>query len=160
MTMKTKKVAAALAVAAVLAGGAAIGGASLFAGAPAAAAQVVEVWKARTCECCTGWVRHMIAAGFAVTVHEVDDVDPIKAEHGIPGQLHSCHTSVVDGYAVEGHVPAADVKRLLAERPKARGLSVPGMPQDAPGMDMKTGEPYQVVLFGAPDGRMRVYATH
>lgn len=160
MSMKTKKVAAALTVAAVLAGGVVAGATSLFAGAPAAAAQVVEVWKARTCECCTGWVKHMMAAGFTVKVHEVEDVDPVKEANGVPEPLHSCHTSIVDGYAIEGHVPAEDVKRLLAERPRAKGLSAPGMPQDAPGMDMKTGQPYQVVLFGAPDGKMRVYANH
>ncbi|KAA0686118.1 MULTISPECIES: DUF411 domain-containing protein [Azospirillum] len=160
MFTKSKKVAAALAVATALAGGAVVGGTALFASAPAAAAQIVEVWKSRTCECCAGWVKHMIAAGFTVKVHEVEDVEPIKEKHGIPEQLHSCHTSVVGGYAIEGHVPAEDVKRLLAERPNAKGLSAPGMPQDAPGMDMKTGEPYQVVLFGTPDSKMWIYANH
>lgn len=159
MFMKSKKVAAALAVATALAGGAVVVGTALFASAPAAA-QIVEAWKSRTCECCAGWVKHMITAGFTVQVHEVEDVEPIKEKHGIPEQLHSCHTSVVGGYAIEGHVPAEDVKRLLTERPNAKGLSAPGMPQDAPGMDMKTGQPYQVVLFGTPDGKMWVYANH
>lgn len=160
MSMKSKKAAAALALGAVLAGGAAIGGNVLFASGSAAAAPMVEVWKSRSCECCVGWVKHMIAAGFDVKVHEVEDVEPVKNANGIPEALESCHTSVVDGYAIEGHVPAEDVRRLLAERPQAKGLSAPGMPQDAPGMDMKTGEPYQVVLFGTPDGKMWVYANH
>lgn len=160
MSMKSKKAAAALALGAVLAGGAAIGGNVLFASGPAAATPIVEVWKSRSCECCVGWVKHMIAAGFDVKVHEVEDIEPVKTANGIPEALESCHTSVVDGYAIEGHVPAEDVRRLLAERPQARGLSAPGMPQDAPGMDMKTGEPYQVVLFGTPDGKMWVYANH
>lgn len=125
----------------------------------AAAEPPVEVWKAAGCECCDGWVRHMRAAGFAVTVHTVDDVAPVKRSAGVPDALGSCHTALVDGYVVEGHVPAADVKRLLAERPQARGLSVPGMPQDAPGMDGGTGQPYQVVLFGGAAGP-QVFARH
>lgn len=125
----------------------------------AAAQQAVEVWKSPSCGCCTGWVRHMRAAGFAVTVHDVDDVQPAKAANGVPERLGSCHTAKVGGYVVEGHVPAVDVRRLLSERPKARGLSVPGMPADAPGMDMATGQPYAVVLFGT-DGGDSVYARH
>ncbi|WP_207483050.1 DUF411 domain-containing protein [Arenibaculum pallidiluteum] len=157
MFAKTRKAIPSLAGAAVL-GALALGG--IASGGTAAAGPMVDVWKAATCECCEGWIRHMMAAGFAVKVHEVEDVEPVKEKSGVPGPLHSCHTAVVDGYVVEGHVPAGDVKRLLAERPNATGLSVPGMPQDAPGMDMGTGEPFQVVLFGTPDGTMRVYASH
>lgn len=101
----------------------------------------------------------MQVAGFEVKVHEVEDVEPIKEAKGVPEPLESCHTAVVDGYVIEGHVPAADVKRLLAERPKAKGLSAPGMPQDAPGMDMRTGQPYDVVLFGGT-GTPTVFARH
>jgi hypothetical protein len=119
----------------------------------------VEVWKAASCDCCEGWVRHMRAAGFDVTVHVVDDVTPMKRMAGVPDDLASCHTARVGGYVLEGHVPADDVKRLLAERPQARGLAVPGMPQDAPGMDMASGQPYQVVLFGAGGGP-QVFARH
>jgi len=126
---------------------------------PVAAQQKVEVWKSPSCGCCTGWVEHMRTAGFAVTVHDVDDVQPMKDASGVPGQLASCHTAKVGGYVVEGHVPASDIRRLLSEKPKARGLSVPGMPADAPGMDMATGQPYEVVLFGG-DGGDRVYARH
>lgn len=128
--------------------------AAVPAGGPA-----VEVWKAASCECCEGWVRHMRAAGFEVTVHTVDDVTPVKRMAGVPDDLASCHTARVGGYVLEGHVPADDVRRLLAERPQARGLAVPGMPQDAPGMDMGTGQPYQVVLFGGAGGP-QVFARH
>ena len=119
----------------------------------------VEVWKAASCDCCEGWVRHMRAAGFEVTVHTVDDVTPMKRMAGVPDDLASCHTARVGGYVLEGHVPADDVKRLLAEQPPARGLAVPGMPQDAPGMDMASGQPYQVMLFGAGGGP-QVFARH
>lgn len=136
-----------------------LGTGALVAVRPATARPVVEVWKSASCLCCGAWVDHMTASGFAATVHEVDDVAPIKAANGVPASLHSCHTAMVDGYVLEGHVPAEDVRRLLAERPAAKGLAVPGMPQDAPGMDLNTGEPYRVVLFGTPDGRMRIYAT-
>ena len=129
-------------------------------GAMASPQSVVEVWKSASCLCCAGWVKHMIASGFTVKVHEVEDMEPVKTANGVPDQLSSCHTAVVDGYVIEGHVPAGDVKRLLAERPQAKGLSAPGMPQDAPGMDGKTGQPYQVVLFGAADGKARVFASH
>ncbi|HEV7368304.1 DUF411 domain-containing protein [Arenibaculum sp.] len=124
-----------------------------------AAPDRVEVWKSPSCGCCGGWVDHMRAAGFAVTVHEVDDLEPVKRSGGVPEALGSCHTALVDGYVIEGHVPAGDVRRLLSERPAARGLSVPGMPMDAPGMDMATGEPYETILFGASGGD-RVFARH
>jgi hypothetical protein len=132
---------------------------SVRAEAPAIAeAPAVEVWKSPSCGCCGGWIKHMQASGFVVTVHDVADVDPIKRMAGVPNRLHSCHTAKIDGYVLEGHVPAADVRRLLAERPAARGLSVPGMPQSAPGMD-NPGQPYEVVLFG-PDRADAVYARH
>ena len=132
----------------------------LGSGLAVAAAEAVEVWKAPTCGCCTAWVDHLKGAGFTVTVHDVDDVEPVKAAHGVPRALRSCHTALVGGYVVEGHVPAADLRRLLAERPRAGGLAVAGMPQDAPGMDMNTGAPFQVVLFGAPGGGTTVFASH
>jgi hypothetical protein len=128
-------------------------------GSAAFASDVVEVWKSRTCGCCAGWVKHMEASGFEVKTHDVEDVDPVKRANGVPEPLHSCHTATVGGYVIEGHVPADDVKRLISERPKARGLSVPGMPTDAPGMDMNMGQPYQVILFGTPDGKQSVYAN-
>lgn len=118
--------------------------------APGTASEVVEVWKSATCGCCTAWVDHLRAAGFAVMAHDEEAMDAVKAAHGVPRALRSCHTALVGGYVIEGHVPAADLRRLLAERPQAAGLAVAGMPQDAPGMDMNTGEPFQVVLFGVP----------
>jgi hypothetical protein len=129
-----------------------------FGGALAVPAIRVEVWKDPTCGCCEGWVRHMRSAGFEVAVHEIADVQPIKAAHGVPEALWSCHTAVVDGYVLEGHVPGPDVRRLLTERPQAKGLSAPGMPPSSPGMDMP-GTPYQVVLFGARGGD-RTWARH
>jgi hypothetical protein len=126
--------------------------------ARAAPATRAEVWNDPTCACCEGWVRHMREAGFEVAVHEVADVRPVKAANGVPEAMWSCHTAVVGGYIVEGHVPAADVRRLLAERPQAKGLSAPGMPPSAPGMDIP-GTPYEVVLFGALGGD-RTWARH
>lgn len=147
------------AVAGILALGAVAFAAPVLTARSAAAEQEVQVWKSPSCGCCKGWVEHMRSAGFPVKVHDVDDVEPVKALSGVPDRLASCHTAMVGGYVVEGHVPAADVRRLLAERPKARGLSVPGMPADAPGMDMRTGAPYEVVLFGA-EGGDKVYARY
>jgi hypothetical protein len=139
-------------------------GAPLLSGllAPSAARAVslpaVEMWKNPSCGCCGAWAAHMRGAGFTVTVNAVDDMDPIRKAKGVPNDLQSCHTAVVDGCVVEGHVPAADVKKLLAERPAAKGLAVPGMPASAPGMD-QPGEPYTVILFGTPDGN-RAYAQY
>lgn len=126
-------------------------------GTATAEAAEMEVWKSPSCGCCGGWIDHMRAEGFTLKVHDVEDVTPVKMQHGVPAEMASCHTAVIDGYVVEGHVPASDVRRLLAERPKATGLAIPGMPQSAPGMDMP-GEPYEVLLF---DGdRAQVYARH
>lgn len=118
----------------------------------------VDVWKDASCGCCEGWVRHMRDAGFNVSVHNTSDMAAIKQARSVPIALQSCHTAVVGGYVVEGHVPASDIKRLIAEHPSAAGLAVPGMPQSAPGMD-QPGEPYTVLLFGAPNG-VKVYAQH
>ena len=99
----------------------------------------------------------MRAAGFEATVHEVADLQAVKAVNGVPDKLQSCHTATVGGYVVEGHVPASDVRRLLAERPRAKGLAAPGMPPSSPGMDIP-GTPYEVILFGG--GADRVWARH
>jgi hypothetical protein len=107
--------------------------------APAAFAQqalpLVEVWKSPTCGCCKDWIRHMQANGFKVKAIEVESTAPMRAKLNMPERFGSCHTALVGGYAVEGHVPAADIRRLLKERPDAVGLSVPGMPVGSPGMD-------------------------
>lgn len=119
----------------------------------------VTVYKSPTCGCCSAWVDHLRENGFPVETVDVDDLQAVKAEYGIPPGLQSCHTAVVDGYVVEGHVPAADVKRLLAERPEAAGLAVPGMPVGSPGMEQgDTAEPYDVLLVD--DGQSSVFAHH
>jgi hypothetical protein len=145
-------------VLAVLLGAGAAAGSLLARTADAAGRPVAEVWKSPSCGCCTGWVEHMRAAGFDMVVHEGDPA-AVRASLGVPEALASCHTAVVEGYVLEGHVPAADVRRLLAQRPEAAGLAVPGMPMDAPGMDGRTGEPYEVILFGG-DGAARIFALH
>lgn len=143
---------------ALVIGAAVLGGMAIVAGGAPAVAQQVEVWKSPACGCCGGWVKHMEAAGFNLKVHTIEDVDAVKAANGVPDTLMSCHTAVVDGYVVEGHVPAGDIRRLLTERPKAKGLSAPGMPQSAPGMDMP-GQPYDVIAFGTPEGN-KIFAHH
>lgn len=114
--------------------------------------------KDPNCGCCSGWVDHIKAAGYEVRVNDLASLNQIKARLGVPGALASCHTAEIDGYVIEGHVPAAAVKRLLSERPAARGLAVPGMPVGSPGMEVP-GTPddtYDVILFGT--GQQRVYA--
>ena len=97
-------------------------------------------------------------AGFSVTVRASDNMAAVKQARGVPDDMQSCHTGVIDGYVIEGHVPAPDIVRLIAERPSAKGLAVPGMPASAPGMD-QPGEPYIVMLFGMPAGN-QTYARH
>lgn len=126
-----------------------------------AAAETVRVHKTPWCGCCIKWVEHLKAEGFAVEVHEHEDLDPVAARLGVPDALRSCHTAEVAGYAIEGHVPAADIRRLLAEKPEgAAGLSVPGMPVGSPGMEQGDAkEPFVSVLF-TREGDMRIYARH
>ena len=130
---------------------------------PVAAKQAlppVQVFKSPSCGCCGAWVDHMKAAGFAVNVTEVDDTAVARRKYGLPDRFGSCHTAVVAGYVVEGHVPANDVKKLLAMKPVAVGLAVPGMPVGSPGMEMGSRkDPYQVLLV-AKDGLERVFSTH
>jgi len=119
----------------------------------------IEVYKSPTCRCCGKWVEHMKASGFKVVTHEMDDVTPHKQRLGVPVGMGSCHTAEVGGYLVEGHVPANDVKRLLAEKLKAKGLVSPGMPQSAPGMDMPGKQPYEILLVRM-DGGTSSFARH
>ncbi|MCC2113688.1 MAG: DUF411 domain-containing protein [Hyphomicrobiales bacterium] len=114
-----------------------------FAGEP----QTMTVWKSPWCGCCGNWVKHMEEAGFTVEVREIEDLDIVKRQAGIPEKLQSCHTATVGGYIVEGHVPASDVKRLLQEQPKVGGLAVPGMPSGSPGMEDGSHDPYEVLTF-------------
>ena len=127
--------------------------------APAAAA-VINVVKTASCGCCGKWVEHMRKAGHDVRVTNVEDVTPTARLLGVPDDLRSCHTSSVGGYAIEGHVPAADIARLLREKPKAAGLSVPGMVAGSPGMEMGSNRPlYQTIIF-TRDGKRKLFAQH
>jgi len=120
---------------------------------------LVRVWKSPTCGCCSKWVDHMIAAGFEVEAENVSDVGVYKQRYGLPVKLASCHTAVVEGYVVEGHVPPADVIRLLKEKPPIGGIAVPGMPMGSPGMESPNPENYQTIAFDK-DQRLSVFAEH
>ena len=124
----------------------------------AASAPEVQVYKSPTCGCCDKWVEHLRAAGFTVQAHDVADMSKIKRENGITAEIASCHTAFVGGYVIEGHVPASDIRRLLAERPKVAGLAVPGMPIGSPGMEGPGAKPYEVLSFGAQG--TRVFSKH
>ena len=125
----------------------------------ASALPKMVVSKDPSCGCCGAWVEHVRAAGFVVEVVETGDLDAVKARLGVPSNLASCHTAEVGGYVIEGHVPAVAIRRLLDEKPSARGLAVPGMPVGSPGMEVPGSAPdtYDVVLFG-PLGQQR-FAT-
>src|SRR5262249_27429467 len=112
----------------------------------------ITVHEDPSCGCCSGWVQHLQKAGFVTKVFDTNDIDAVKKRLGVPDDLAACHTAEVAGYLVEGHVPAPALKRLLSEKPGARGLAVPGMPVGSPGMEGGGPEPYEVVLFG-PSGR-------
>jgi hypothetical protein len=150
-TGTTRRAALRLALAAPLTGG-------LRLRARAATGVPIAVWHDAGCLCCEGWVRHMRQAGFSVTAQATSDMAAVKQAHGVPEALRSCHTAIADGYIIEGHVPASDVGRLLGAWPRAAGLAAPGMPASAPGMD-QPGEPYLVILFGAPAGEA-IFARH
>ena len=133
---------------------------ALLACAESATAATLIVTKSAYCGCCKHWVEHMKKAGFDVQVKEVEDVAPTRARLGVPDAMRSCHTSEIGGYAIEGHVPAADVKRLLATKPRAAGIAVAGMVMGSPGMEHGDHkEPYKVVLFDKA-GKTRVFASH
>jgi len=129
--------------------------------ATAAATPLIIVHKTPTCGCCSLWVEHVQRAGFTVEVRDTDDLHQVKTRLGVPLGKGSCHTAEVDGYLVEGHVPADDIRQLLAERPKARGLVLPGMPLGSPGMEMPDGrvQPYTVEIV-AEDGTVSPFRRH
>lgn len=124
----------------------------------------VEIWKTPTCGCCKEWVSHLERSGFKTVVHDVNDTAPIRAKKGIPVALGSCHTAEVGGYALEGHVPASEIKRLLSERPQAIGLAVPGMPMGSPGMEGPAGAdhppPKYDILLVSKSGKPSVYKSY
>ncbi len=127
---------------------------------PAASLLTLVVHKSQYCGCCELWVEHMRAAGFPVEVIDTENFDSIKTRLGVPAGLGACHTAEVGGYFVEGHVPANDVKKMLALRPVIRGLAVPGMPLGSPGMEQGDQvQPYDVIAV-AGDGSGSVFARH
>ncbi|MFO7858704.1 MAG: DUF411 domain-containing protein [Ectothiorhodospiraceae bacterium] len=131
-------------------------------GTAAASAETVTVYKTPTCGCCSAWVEHLRSEGLTVESQDISqrELMELKQEHGVSRDLASCHTALVDGYVIEGHVPAADVQRLLEERPEADGLAVPGMPVGSPGMEQGArSEPYEVVVF-AEGGDAGVFARY
>jgi hypothetical protein len=119
----------------------------------------IEVYKTPTCGCCTKWIDHLKDAGFEVESTDLRNLSAVKQAHGISREVSACHTAVVDGYVIEGHVPAEDVQRLLRERPEVKGLVVPGMPLGSPGMEHPKPEPYSVYAIG-PEGQMTVFSKH
>lgn len=120
----------------------------------------VEVFKNPSCGCCGAWVEHLKAAGFDVKVTLLDDTSVARKKYGLPDKFGSCHTAVVAGYVVEGHVPASDIKKLLAMKPVAIGIAVPGMPAGSPGMEVGSRkDPYQVLLVDQ-QGRERVFSSY
>ena len=126
------------------------------------AATPVEIWKDPSCGCCHDWMEHMQANGFSFTVHDTGN-NAVRAQLGLPQKLGSCHTALVGGYLIEGHVPASDVRTLLQQKPKALGLAVPGMPVGSPGMDGEVygnrRDPYDVLLV-ARNGSTRVFSSY
>ena len=128
---------------------------------PAAAADkpVITVYKGRYCGCCSAWIEHLKKSGFETRVQEVSDTTPYREKYGVPEALGSCHTAVVGGYAIEGHVPAADIMRLLRERPKATGIAVPAMPMGSPGMPGPRKDSYETLLFDV-GGKYVVFERH
>ena len=131
-------------------------------GRSAAAAVKIEVWKSPTCGCCNDWITHLEANGFSVTSYDEGSYEAMK-RLGVPARFGSCHTAEVDGYAIEGHVPAREILRLLDERPDAIGLSVPAMPRGSPGMDGpaygNVKDPYDVLLIDR-NGEASVFQSY
>lgn len=129
------------------------------AGAATDSAASMVVYKSPTCGCCNGWVDHVKQNGFAVAAHDVDDMSEVKASYGVPAALESCHTAMVGGYVIEGHVPADVIRKLLAEKPAVVGIAAPGMPAGSPGMEMPGTPPdhYDIIAWDK-QGHTRVYA--
>ena len=127
-------------------------------GLHAAGKPQITVYKTPGCSCCCEWIVHLEKNGFAVVANDVPGTEPYRERFGVPRSLASCHTGVIDGYAIEGHVPAEEIKRLIAEKPKARGLSVPGMPVGSPGMEVRgeRRDAFDVVLFDE-SGKREIY---
>ncbi len=119
----------------------------------------ITMYKSPSCGCCGKWADHLSDAGFEVKTINRDNMSSIKSSAGVTPELQSCHTALVGGYVIEGHVPAADIRRLLQERPKVTGLTAPGMPMGSPGMEGSRKDPYKVLTFDK-NGKTTVYAEH
>jgi hypothetical protein len=135
---------------------------AMFVIAVASASQqrpAIDVYKTATCGCCGKWVEHLKQHGFSVRTTDVQNLAEIKAKYKVPSQTGSCHTAVVQGYVIEGHVPATDVLRLLQEKPAVAGIAVPGMPIGSPGMEGPGAEAYQVVSFDQKN-QVKVFSSH
>ena len=144
----------------VAAGAAGEVGTTLAASPTGAVADVLPkalVYKTPSCGCCNLWVDHLREAGFEVDARNLNDLIPVKIDAGVPPRMSSCHTALIDGYVVEGHIPAEHVKRLLEERPDVVGIAVPGMPIGSPGMEGIGARPYQVLSWDR-EGNVEVYA--
>ena len=118
----------------------------------------VQVYKDATCGCCANWVEHLRRNGFAPTAENVADLNTVKQTYGVPAKTRSCHTAIVNGYVIEGHVPAAEIHRLLKSKAKVAGLAVPGMPIGSPGMEGANPRPYDVLSFDK-SGKTAVFST-
>jgi len=142
----------ALVLAATVAG---VGGLAIAAPSPG---PEIAVYKNASCGCCKKWVEHLQAAGFRVTVHDTSNLAGVMERYGVPRKLTACHTAVVDGYVIEGHVPADVIQRLLKERPGIAGVAVPGMPAGSPGMESETPARFYILTFDK-NGTTSVYGV-
>lgn len=120
----------------------------------------MTVYKSPTCGCCSLWIDHLRANGFTVEVQDMERMSTVKEQYGIAPEMQSCHTGVIDGYIVEGHVPAEDIKRMLEEQPEAAGLAVPGMPIGSPGMEVPGRPADSYAVYLVDDGEATVFAQH
>lgn len=137
--------------------GFAVGGKEPVPTSSTASAGAIEVYHSPQCGCCGDWIDYLERHGFEVTSRHTEDLGPVKAEYGVDGQLEACHTAVIDGYVVEGHVPAEEIRQMLAEQPDIRGLAVPGMPHGSPGMEGPRNEAYKVLQF-TEDGEIATFS--
>lgn len=124
---------------------------------PSLAAPTVEMYQDPNCGCCSAWAEHLEEEGFEVRQHKTSDMRAVKVEHGVAPELASCHTALVEGYVIEGHVPAADIKRLLEEKPDVAGLTVPGMPHGSPGMETGRQDDYAVLTWDHEDRTPEIF---
>jgi hypothetical protein len=127
---------------------------------PAAATPEISVYRDPACRCCGGWIEHLTHEGFQPSNLPTADIDALKQQYGVPDALTSCHTAVIDGYVIEGHVPAGDIKRLLAEQPDVVGIAVPGMPIGTPGMESDTAEREAFTVFTFGEQGTTVFNPH